>query len=75
MTTTSKMPKFVKMLLAEGGATSKELQAAMNRVWAPTAYQLRPIAKRNACTLRRIRVAGQPIRYQFTPRKVRTVNA
>lgn len=69
--TSTKTPKFIAMLLANGGATSEELRVAMNRVWGPTIYQLRPIAKRTGHTVRRITRKGEYTRYAFTPRKAR----
>jgi hypothetical protein len=75
MTNTKSTPKFIKLLLKEGGATSEELRVAMNRVWGPTNYQLLPIAKREGYSLRRFKVAGEPKRYQFVARKPRAKKA
>lgn len=67
----SKMPKHIRMLLSETGATSRELGDAMGRVWGPTMYQLRPIAKREGYNVRPIKVAGELTRYRFVAKKPR----
>lgn len=46
MTNTAKIPAYVRLLFNKHGASGPALQAAMGRVYAPTAYQLRPIAAR-----------------------------
>jgi hypothetical protein len=46
MANTNTAPAYVALLRSKNGATSKALQEAMNRKYAPTIYQLRPIADR-----------------------------
>jgi hypothetical protein len=62
--------KFVKLLVREGGATSVELQNAMKRRWAPTRYQLTPIAAKLGFDLwtKRADVNDDRVRYYFTPK-------
>lgn len=47
-----KMTNLVKALRAKNGATGPELRVILDRVWAPTVYQLRPIADKFGFELR-----------------------
>ena len=44
--TVAQNKKFIELLTRPQGATAEELRVALNRVWAPTQYQLIPIAER-----------------------------
>lgn len=45
------MKKLFTALRADKGATGEELRKILNRVWAPTQYQLKPIAEKVGMTL------------------------
>lgn len=67
-TDTSKTtPAYVKLLRSTKGATSEELRVAMNRVYGPTMYQLKPIAKRLGFKAVAAKIEGDLTRYRFEP--------
>lgn len=72
---TNNNPAFLALLRTKTGATSKELQAAMNRKWAPSMFQLRPIAERLGFEVVKDEYENANAHYRFIPLTTKAAKA